>query len=416
MKYFIPLLFIVSAHTQNLYESFETFDKDSKNWYVAKTTYEFDVSKAEENNRVVEFSNVVGDISVEGKPTSTVTIIEKIKIRSKTKSYAQEIFQSSKAEVSKSGLGHIQFKMDKKFRSRYKVYYDYDIVVPNHYNLSLRTSGGDVEVFYLTGEAFLKTSGGDIDVTTLTGRLTAKTSGGDLTLEKVKGVANIRTSGGDIEISDCIGKLEGTTSGGDVDVSFCQAEVDMHTSGGNIDFKDITGKNIYGRTSGGNIEVEDVKGDVEVYTSGGNIEVVNLDGHLECETSGGHIDLERVQGNIDVKTSGGTIKGDRIHGKIYARTSGGSVKIEKIWDQSLKNHDINLRTSDGSIELILPEDFPASFDAFVDNPRSTSVIDSEFPIQIRLNDGDVIATGDINGGTFIVKLKSRRGSITIEKD
>jgi len=190
----------------------------------------------------------------------------------------------------------------------------------------------------------------------------------------------------------------------------------MHTSGGNIDFKEITGKNIYGRTSGGNIEVEDIKGDVKVFTSGGNIEVVNIDGHLEGETSGGHIDLDRIRGDIDVKTSGGTINGDRIHGKIYARTSGGSVIIEKIWDQSLKNHDINLRTSDGSIELILPGNFPASFDAFVENRRSTGAIDSEFPLQIRLDDGDVIGTGDINGGTFIVKLKSHRGSITIEKD
>ena len=415
MKYLIPLIFIVSAYTQNLYESFETFDKDSKNWYVAKTTYEFDVSKAEGNNRVVEFSNVIGDISVEGKPTSTVTIIEKIKIRSKIKSFAKEIFQSSKAEVSKSGMGHIQFKGDRKFRSN-KVHYDYDVIVPNHYNLSMHTSGGDVEVLYLTGEAYLKTSGGDVNVTALTGRLTAKSSGGDLTLEKVKGVANIRTSGGDIEITDCVGKLEGTTSGGDIDVSFCQAEVDMHTSGGNIDFKEITGKNIYGRTSGGNIEVEDIKGDVKVFTSGGNIEVVNIDGHLEGETSGGHIDLDRIRGDIDVKTSGGTINGDHIHGKIYARTSGGSVIIEKIWDQSLKNHDINLRTSDGSIELILPGNFPASFDAFVENRRSTGAIDSEFPLQIRLDDGDVIGTGDINGGTFIVKLKSHRGSITIEKD
>lgn len=415
MKYLIPLMFIVSAHTQNLYESFETFDKDSKNWYVAKTTYEFDVRKAEVNNRVVEFRNVIGDISVEGKPTTTVTIIEKIKIRSKIKSSAEEIFQSSKAEVSKSGMGHIQFKGNKKSRS-HKVHYDYDVIVPNHYNLRMYTSGGDVEVLYLTGEAYLKTSGGDVDVTALTGRLTAKTSGGDLTLKKVKGVANIRTSGGDIELTDCVGKLEGTTSGGDIDVSFCQAEVDMHTSGGNIDFREITGKNIYGRTSGGDIEVEDIKGDLEVYTSGGNIEVENLYGHLEGETSGGHIDLVRIQGNVDVKTSGGTIKGDRIHGKIYARTSGGSVNIEKIWDQSLKNHDINLRTSDGSIGLILPDNFPASFDAFVENRRSTSVIDSEFPLQIRLDDGDVIGSGDINGGTFIVKLKSRRGSISIEKD
>ena len=35
---------------------------------------------------------------------------------------------------------------------------------------------------------------------------------------------------------------------------------------------------------------------------------------------------------------------------------------------------------------------------------------------LDIDDGDVIGSGDINGGTFIVKLKSRRGSITMEKD
>lgn len=415
MKFLIAVLLTIPVQAQGLYESFESFDKDSKNRYIATTTYEFDVSAAEGNNRVVEFNRVTGDITVEGKPTTTVTIVEKMKIRTKSRSAAEEIFKSNKAEVSKSGEGHIEFRRERHSR-RVKVSFDYDVVVPKNYNLSMNTSGGDVEVRYITGEAFLKTSGGDVDVISLTGRLTSKTSGGDITLEKIKGVANVRTSGGDIEINDCDGKLEGTTSAGDVEVTFCQAEVDMHTSGGNIDFKDITGSRIYGRTSGGDIEIEDVKADVEVHTSGGSIEVSNLEGHCEGKTSAGDIELERVIGDIDVKTSGGDIHGERVHGKVEAYTSGGSIDIEKIWNQQFDRHDVNLRTSGGSIELTLPDNFPASFDAVVENRRSTGAIDSEFPLQIRLDDDDVIATGDINGGTFIVKLKSHHGSITIEKD
>jgi len=416
MKFLILFLLTITVKAQGLYESFESFDKDSKNRYIATTTYEFDVSDAKGNNRVVEFSRVTGDIIVEGKPTSTIIIVEKMKIKSKSRSAAEVIFKSNKAEVTKSGNGHIEFRREQQYRSRYKISYDYDLVVPQNYNLSMNTSGGDVAVLYLTGEAYLKTSGGDIDVTSLTGRLTSKTSGGDIMLEKVKGVVNVRTSGGDIEISDSDGKLEGTTSGGDVEVSFSHAEVDMQTSGGDINFSDITGSRIYGRTSGGDIEVEDVKGDVEVHSSGGSIEVVNIDGDFEGRTSAGDIDLDRIIGHIDVKTSGGDIRGERIHGKVYANTSGGSIEIEKIWNQSFKNHEINLKTSGGNIELKLPEDFPASFDAIVENRRSTGAIDSEFPLEIRLDNDDVFAKGQINGGTFFVKLKSHHGTITIEKD
>jgi|TARA_Y100000310_G_scaffold125469_1_gene124272 hypothetical protein len=71
---------------------------------------------------------------------------------------------------------------------------------------------------------------------------------------------------------------------------------------------------------------------------------------------------------------------------------------------------------DGKIELRLPSDFPATIDVTVVNRRSTGAIDSEFPLQITLDDDDVLANGIINGGKFSVKLKTSHDSITIEKD
>ena len=416
MKILIPILLTVFVQSQGLYESFESFDKDSRNRYIATTTYEFDVSKAEGNNRVVEFKHVTGDITVEGKPITTVTIIERMKIRTKSRSIAEDYFKSEKAEVSKSGEGHIEFRRENNSPRRLKISYDYDVVVPQNYNLSMKTSGGDIDVSYISGEAYLKTSGGNVDVSHLTGRLTAKTSGGDITLDKVKGVANVRTSGGDIEVNDSDGKLEGTTSGGDVDITYCKAEVDMHTSGGNIDFKDIIGSKIYGRTSGGNIDVTGIEGDVDVHTSGGNIEAMDIKGEFEGSASGGNIEFDRIMGHIDVNTSGGNIIGEHVVGRIIGKTSGGRIEIEKIWNRSFDDHEIYLKTSGGKIELRLPSDFPATIDATVINRRSTGAIDSEFPLQITLDDNDVLANGSINGGKFSVKLKTSHDSISIEKD
>ncbi len=417
MRLFLPFLFVCTIQGQDLYESFESFDKVAKNWYVAKTTFEFDVDKATGNNRVVEFHRVTGDISIEGQPTSTVTIVERMKIKARSQSNAKKVFSDvGRPEVAKSGEGYIRFERKRNKRNRSIVGFSYEIIVPTDYNLSLNTSGGDIDLGHLIGEASLKTSGGDIEVNDLIGRLTGKTSGGDITLEKVEGVANIKTSGGNIEIYHSDGKFEGTTSGGDVEVINCRAEVDMHTSGGEIEFKEIEGSKIYGRTSGGDIDIEDVKGDVRVHTSGGSIEADGIQGDFDGETSGGNIKFNRVNGHVDVKTSGGNIIGDMVKGHVFGRTSGGRIEIEKIWDRSFKDHEISLKTSGGKIELSLPKDFPANIEATVLNRRSSGAIDSEIPLEIKLDDGDVYGNGQVNGGTFSVTLKTSHDSITIEKD
>ena len=195
-----------------------------------------------------------------------------------------------------------------------------------------------------------------------------------------------------------------------------KAEVDMHTSGGNIDFKDIIGSKIYGRTSGGNIDVTGIEGHVDVHTSGGNIEAMDIKGEFEGSASGGNIEFDRIMGHIDVNTSGGNIIGEHVVGRIIGKTSGGRIEIEKIWNRSFDDHEIYLKTSGGKIELRLPSDFPATIDATVINRRSTGAIDSEFPLQITLDDNDVLANGSINGGKFSVKLKTSHDSISIEKD
>ena len=417
MRFILPLLFLSFTQAQDLYESFESFDKVSKNWYVAKTTFEFDVDKATGNNRVVEFQRVTGDITIEGQPTSTVTIVEKIEIKARSQSNAKKVFNDARRpEVSKSGEGHIQFERKRNKRNRSIVGFSYEIIVPTDYNLSMRTSGGDINLKHLMGEAYFKTSGGDIEVLDLTGRLTGKTSGGDFTLEKVEGVANLKTSGGDIVIYHSDGKFEGTTSGGDIEVLNCRAEVDMHTSGGDIEFKDIKGAKIYGRTYGGDIDIEDLKGDIRVYTSGGSIEVDGIQGDFDGETSGGNIEFNRVNGHVDVKVLGGNIIGEMVKGHIFARTSGGRIEIEKIWDRSFDDHEISLNTSGGKIELILPKDFPANIEATIFNRRSSGAIDSEIPLEIKLDDGDMYGNGEVNGGTFSVTLKTSDDTITIEKD
>src|SRR5262249_47293385 len=74
------------------------------------------------------------------------------------------------------------------------------VSVLSRYNVNLKTSGGDIRVGNLQGEARVKTSGGSIDLGRVEGQVSAYTSGGDLSLEGTNSTADLHTSGGGIHI------------------------------------------------------------------------------------------------------------------------------------------------------------------------------------------------------------------------
>ncbi len=180
------------------------------------------------------------------------------------------------------------------------------ITVPSRYNVDLRTSGGDVVVSDLQGEAKLGTSGGDLRIGRITGAVFGKTSGGDITVNGSTAKVEVKTSGGNIRI--------------------LQASGDIHanTSGGNIEIQKASGR-VNARTSGGDINVGDVRGPIEASTSGGNIYAkISSQPSADCRlsTSGGNVVVylpKSARLNIAARTSGGSVVSEipiAIHGKV----------------------------------------------------------------------------------------------------
>jgi hypothetical protein len=412
MKKGILLLLALSALSAQ--ELFDTFELDGKNRFVAESTYEFDVDDSKGPERILNLQ-VTGDIQIGGEATHTVTIVEKIIIKSASKMKAKSVYKDYKAKVSMIPPAQIEVISGKR-SSPIRTRFEYRITLPEAFNISVQTAGGDIDLKYLSGELQASTSGGDVTATSISGKFTGRTSGGDITLENIEGVSVVKTSGGDIEIERCDGKTSATTSGGDIEVSDCNGNLEVYTSGGDLELTDITGSRIQGRTSGGDIEVDDVEGNLVVSTSGGGIDIRKARGSVEAKTSSGDIDLESIYGETDVSTSNGDITGDRIHGALSARTSNGDIRITKVWDREIKNHDLLLKTSRGIIQLELPPNFPAAIEAIVEDEASTRVIDSEFPIRIYIRGDEVRGEGIINGGTYDVNLRTSSNSIIIEKD
>lgn len=180
-------------------------------------------------------------------------------------------------------------------------------------------------------------------------RVDAKTSGGDVRVEDVAGQARVRTSGGNLFVRNLKGDFEGHTSGGEVRIESMVGAVNAHTSGGNV-------------------LVSKVKGDVDASTSGGDVRVVGVDGRIRAGTSGGSVRCELTGANrgIQATTSGGsvwlTLPKD-AKGTLDAQSSGGSISSDfpistTRWTAHHLNGEINgggeeiyLRSSGGTITL-----------------------------------------------------------------
>jgi DUF4097 and DUF4098 domain-containing protein YvlB len=216
-------------------------------------------------------------------------------------------------------------------------------------------------------------------------RVEMKTSGGDLSVSRLEGDATGKTSGGDVTLEDVTGQVHMRTSGGDMKIDRIQGDVQMITSGGDI----------VART---------VHGGIDVQTSGGSIHFDSIDGQTRARSSSGDIVANTVHGDVDADTSGGDVRLMRVDGKIRANTSGGNVHCDLVG----ANRGISASTSGGNISLQVAKDITATLDAV----SSGGKITSELPVTTTSANGKRLG-GPINGGGEAIYARTSGGNIVL---
>ena len=216
---------------------------------------------------------------------------------------------------------------------------DYDVQwnirVPDRYNVDVETSGGSIEIDEIAGTVDARTSGGSIRTGRLGGKSKLDTSGGSITVDGATAELDAHTSGGSIDIGDIAGTVQAKTSGGSISLGRVSGEVYARTSGGDIRIEDAAGR-VDASTSGGTVRAQISRqpaGDSKLSTSGGAVVVtlapsvaVDLDAHA----SGGGVSSDvpiTVQGKQDDDSLVGKINGGGP--KLVLRSSGGGVRVKK---------------------------------------------------------------------------------------
>jgi len=278
----------------------------------------------------------LGDIKVtSGAANVSIDVIRRAKTSSQSK--ANDLFKELNLAFAQQGNDvsvHARYDQPSSwFHWTNDLDVRFVVNVPSQYNVNLKTSGGDISVSDLNGQAKVSTSGGDVSLGHIAGAVDAHTSGGDVSMAGSQTNALLSTSGGDIKVDDASGSLNVKTSGGSIDIRRVQADLKAHTSGGSIEIGDAGGM-IDASTSGGSIRAHlsrQPHGDSRLSTSGGGITVsvasnVALD--IDAHTSGGDVTADvpvTILGKQEDTTLNGKLNGGGP--KLVLRSSGGDIRL-----------------------------------------------------------------------------------------
>ena len=278
----------------------------------------------------------LGDIKVtSGAANVSIDVIRRAKTSSQSK--ANDLFKELNLDFAQQGNDvtvHARYDQPSSwFHWGNDLDVRFVVNVPSQYNVNLKTSGGDISVSDLNGQAKVSTSGGDVSLGHIAGAVDAHTSGGDVAMAGSQTTAMLSTSGGDIKVDNANGSLNVKTSGGSIDIRRVQADLKAQTSGGSIEIGDAGGM-IDAHTSGGSIRAHlsrQPRGDSKLSTSGGGITVsvasnVALD--IDAHTSGGDVTADvpvTIMGKQDDSSLNGKLNGGGP--KLVLRSSGGDIRL-----------------------------------------------------------------------------------------
>jgi len=304
-----------------------------------------------------------------------------------------------------------------KKRNRSKVDIEFEIRVPEKFDLNIETAGGSINIENVEGEILGKTMGGKLDLENLKGDIELTTMGGKIKASQLNGDLYLKTFGGNIYLHDSTVDGEIQTMGGNIQLSGVEGDIESSTMGGNVSYEDVSirsGNNrdeaVHITTKGGNIDVDEAPFGADVHTYGGDITIKSAGRFVKAKTMGGDIEILEVDGQVD------------------AVTMGGDVSVRMTGNPKTGKRNVEISSKGGDIELVLPKDISAEFDiklAVTKKHYDDYKIISDFDLQIEQSDDwdyshgtarkYIYGTGSAHSGDNKIHIETINGDIEIIK-
>ncbi len=261
-------------------------------------------------------------------------------------------------------------------------------------------------------ETTISTTEGAVAFYDLDGAVQAETGGGAVTADRIKGNIAVRTAGGDIALGTLGGAAKCITAGGKITASLVRGEATFETGGGDILAQEVHGL-VHATTMAGSIRVLNAGSAVIASTGGGPIDVGQAHGLVTARNSGGPVKVGSAEG-VSCENAGGGVNLDNISGSVRVSTAIGSIIASLLAGKRMS--DSFLSTGGGDITVIIPSNLGVTIRAQNELAGNIRRIVSDYPgISVRVEGGQVVAEGPVNGGGPILRISVTGGTIFIKR-
>ena len=135
--------------------------------------------------------------------------------------------------------------------------------------------------------------------------------------------------------------------------------------------------------------------------------------NLKLTAHNGGISINGVEGNMEFSTNNGGISVSDVAGSVKGRTKNGGVNA-KLAGKSWKGSGLDLETTNGGVNLTLPENYSARLETATVNGGFKS--DMELTVKLKEFRRGVNINTDINGGGAPIRVVTTNGGVKINSD
>jgi hypothetical protein len=129
---------------------------------------------------------------------------------------------------------------------------------------------------------------------------------------------------------------------------------------------------------------------------------------LSLSTTNGGISIRDVEGKIEFNTVNGGVKLVAVGGDVRGRTMNGGVSIE-LEGATWRGEGLDVETSNGGVNLQIPEQYSAQLEASTRNGR----LNADIPMNVEGRVRNVTTT--LGGGGATIRVRTANGGVRITR-
>jgi len=317
-----------------------------------------------------------------------------------------------------------------------------EIFVPRKVQLKIQNSYGEVTVTGLEGKLEASTSQKALEVREFSGDVAASNRYGEVRLsditgnvqvdargrveiEGVRGQVGVRNEYSAISVSKSDGPVTVSNTEGSITVEDIAKRVTIDARGSQVTARNLS-EGIKVATSHRRVRIEAVEAGVDLDTRYANVTLDGVKGDTSITSNSDRLTLENLAGKLVIRAKGSSVRSNGTKGAVDIQTtlkdvivndfeSGCAISNEyadvRLATATLAAGAVNVRNSNGDIDLYLPRDAAFQIDAAVRAGEDASDLSG---LRAEPGSGDVsILKGSLKSGGPAITLQTEYGKIRL---